>query len=272
MAATAYGPKFAQLLSHYVSCKENNSNGIAHSADVAVDLEQSLAALKGLENDGEDQDNEEDADTYRGLLEASVKSYVDLANEIHAQKTILEDMRRRLMDGEAIENGDLVGHFEHEFERAKQQWANKSEQEKYHVDEAYVEFKQKTWEQRYPNRPFSLTTEGGSPDHDDEEEGLAIISQHESLKCPLTQMIYEDPVTSQVCKHSYSSKAITQHIRMSQRTEPHGRAECPVAGCKHYVALIDLKHNKKLARAAARRRAQAENEEEEDEEEYTFMD
>ncbi len=36
-----------------------------------------------------------------------------------------------------------------------------------------------------------------------------------SLKCPITKVFYEDPVTSRTCKHSYSREAILAHI--SQR-------------------------------------------------------
>ena len=53
-----------------------------------------------------------------------------------------------------------------------------------------------------------------------EEEGdedLVVGQVDRSLKCPLTRVFLEDPVTSRVCKHSYSKSAIHQHIRQQER-------------------------------------------------------
>ena len=48
----------------------------------------------------------------------------------------------------------------------------------------------------------------------DEEESELVVGQvDKSLKCPITKTFFEDPVMSQVCKHSYSSAAILAHIR-----------------------------------------------------------
>ena len=55
----------------------------------------------------------------------------------------------------------------------------------------------------------------------EDEEGTEMDSQGDlvmgqvdkSLKCPITKAFLEDPVTSKVCKHSYSRAAIIAHIR-----------------------------------------------------------
>lgn len=106
--------------------------------------------------------------------------------------------------------------------------------------------------------------------------GALQLSETESyaLYAKLTspqQSILDDPVTSQVCRHSYSAKSIADHIKISERTNHSGRAECPVAGCLKYVKLSDLKANKSLARLAARKRAQA-GDTDEDSDEYTMME
>ncbi len=70
---------------------------------------------------------------------------------------------------------------------------------------------------------FSERVRGGDEEEEGEEEegggeGDLVVGQVDrSLKCPLTRVFLEDPVTSRVCKHSYSSAAIRAHIRQQQR-------------------------------------------------------
>ena len=52
-------------------------------------------------------------------------------------------------------------------------------------------------------------TQGG----EDEDEDIVLGQVQRSFKCPLTRKYLEDPVTSAVCKHSYSRVAILEHIR-----------------------------------------------------------
>ena len=54
-------------------------------------------------------------------------------------------------------------------------------------------------------------TQGG----EDEDEDIVLGQVQRSFKCPLTRKYLEDPVTSAVCKHSYSRAAILEHIRKS---------------------------------------------------------
>ena len=45
-------------------------------------------------------------------------------------------------------------------------------------------------------------------------DGDIVVEQvQQSLNCPLTKRLLEAPVTSKVCKHSYSYSAIIEHIR-----------------------------------------------------------
>ncbi|KAJ3148774.1 hypothetical protein HDU86_007329 [Geranomyces michiganensis] len=258
-AAAAYATKFDVLLDQYEICKQNNANGIVHSTEVAVDLENALAAL------GQTADAAGD-ESFAALLESSVTGYVDLNHEIDCQQQILRSMREALIAGQDLGDADLVTYFESQFASARKKWAERSNAQKYHNDPAYVEFKQKLWEERHPNRPFHLGSEQLSGDEaaEEDDEDFTIVSQIESYKCPLTQLYLDDPVTSKVCNHSFSSEAIKHHIKQSLQTQPHGRAECPVAGCKHYVSLSDLKPNKKLKKQTERRRAQVDEEGDDD--------
>ena len=58
-------------------------------------------------------------------------------------------------------------------------------------------------------------------EEEEEEEGegagdtsdLVVGQVDKSLKCPLTKAYLDDPVTSKVCRHSYSREAILSHIK-----------------------------------------------------------
>lgn len=59
---------------------------------------------------------------------------------------------------------------------------------------------------------------------EEEEEEMDVDSQGDlvmgqvdkSLKCPITKAFLEEPVTSKVCRHSYSKAAIIAHIRQQR--------------------------------------------------------
>eukprot|EP00546_Thalassionema_frauenfeldii_P004282 CAMPEP_0178910296 /NCGR_PEP_ID=MMETSP0786-20121207/9018_1 /TAXON_ID=186022 /ORGANISM="Thalassionema frauenfeldii, Strain CCMP 1798" /LENGTH=249 /DNA_ID=CAMNT_0020582531 /DNA_START=23 /DNA_END=768 /DNA_ORIENTATION=+ len=63
----------------------------------------------------------------------------------------------------------------------------------------------------------------------EEDAELEVIPTQttQSLKCPLTASLYEDPVKSRVCNHVYSRQALQQYMQSRRgRNVP-----CPVAGC-----------------------------------------
>lgn len=48
---------------------------------------------------------------------------------------------------------------------------------------------------------------------DNDRQDVVVGQVDKSLKCPLTKVYFEEPVTSKVCKHSYSRAAIIAHIK-----------------------------------------------------------
>ncbi|KAI8825080.1 zinc-finger of the MIZ type in Nse subunit-domain-containing protein [Fimicolochytrium jonesii] len=177
-----------------------------------------------------------------------------------------------LVNGDEGVDRDVVKTFKRMYEEKLTAWEALSDAEKYHKEEEYVEFKRKLWEKRFPNKPFRIdrdAPEEGDDGGDDDDLEIAIVGGNQNLLCPLTQSLLREPVTSQVCKHSYSREAIQQHIRIQSRGNQ--RAECPVAGCKHYIASRDLKQNKELARLVSRKEAQSRMEREVEDDEYVVM-
>ncbi|PYI14217.1 hypothetical protein BO99DRAFT_406859 [Aspergillus violaceofuscus CBS 115571] len=120
-------------------------------------------------------------------------------------------------------------------------------------------------------------------DEDASDEDIAISRERISLKCPLTLLPFQDPVTSTKCPHSFEREAITAMIAQSRTTAPDPRhasssghagrrarrvhcVKCPV--CEVVLTEFDLRSDpvllRRLKRAeAAQRREQEELEEEE---------
>ncbi|KAJ3010549.1 hypothetical protein HKX48_007334 [Thoreauomyces humboldtii] len=292
MSSAAYGPRIAALLSQYSHQSPNITNGISHSTDVAVDLEDSIAILRSRSSSSSSSQPQPDDPDLTLALEESIKSYVDMLQHVTIQQRILKDMATDVAAGRKVgedeEGGGvsegLADAFKNKFRAAVQEWAGKEDRQKYHGAEPYIAFKEKVWNARHPDMPFSiraaLAADEGEPAHqdeggqgnDDDDMELEIVSQHMSLQCPITTQTLEDPVTSQTCKHSYSRGAITEHIRHGEKHNPSRRAECPVAGCARYITLADLKPDKDLARLVRRKLAEEDEEAGREDEEYAVMD
>ncbi|KAJ5923275.1 hypothetical protein N7454_008520 [Penicillium verhagenii] len=108
--------------------------------------------------------------------------------------------------------------------------------------------------------------EPSAPDSDDD---IAIQREIISLKCPLTLLPYQDPVTSTKCPHSFEREAIHNMIARSNITiavRP-GRRErsvkCPV--CTTPLTAGDLQPDAALLRRVQRAKRLADQEAEEDE-------
>ncbi|KAI5292502.1 hypothetical protein KEM52_006308 [Ascosphaera acerosa] len=101
-------------------------------------------------------------------------------------------------------------------------------------------------------------------DDGDDDDDLAIQSEKISLTCPITLLLFTEPVTSKKCPHSFEKKAITDMIRQSpdSTTVQGARAKCtrcPV--CQVLLTLDDLVDDPVIARKVARQKEREEREE-----------
>ncbi|KAF8945576.1 hypothetical protein BGZ47_002415 [Haplosporangium gracile] len=112
------------------------------------------------------------------------------------------------------------------------------------------DFRTKVWEVHHNTSAVPISGFGnGGEDEEDEDMEIMVTGNGnnlQSLKCPLTTQFLEDPVTSAVCKHSFSSAAIRAMIKSRHHSV------CPVHGCNRPIALENLQPNKALARKVAR--------------------
>lgn len=95
---------------------------------------------------------------------------------------------------------------------------------------------------------------------DDEDSDLEIAQEKQSYQCPLTMKMFETPVTSTVCPHSYEKSAIEHYLKSSG-----GKAGCPVTGCSQTLTLAELKPDPVLKRDVKRATAIAQRVRQEEE-------
>ncbi|KAF5389208.1 hypothetical protein D9757_003477 [Collybiopsis confluens] len=86
-----------------------------------------------------------------------------------------------------------------------------------------------------------LPKENGDDSDDDEDLEIGAVTQ--DYKCPLTLRPLENPVTSNVCGHSFSRDALHEYFVNSR-----GSKDCPASGCSEKFSISDCKVNKELAR------------------------
>lgn len=89
-------------------------------------------------------------------------------------------------------------------------------------------------------------------------DDIQLVSQKETFKCPITQVLLVDPVKSTKCGHVYSKKAILDLMGRNKSTE------CPKAACPFIITEADLKVDNKIVRlvASEKRRLNLEQEHE----------
>ncbi|CAG8575621.1 7896_t:CDS:2 [Diversispora eburnea] len=215
------GKEFDSLYREFNEMLHFVVRGITFATETAADLEEA--------NEKEEVAN----------LEGIVRKYVDMENNLNIQREAIDELRTRMNAGNKV---DLVETFESLHESSFQEYENSTENEKYFQNEYYIEFRQKIWEVNHPDE--AMPTLDGNDDDD-----IVMGQQKESLFCPITTLLFEEPVTGKVCKHTYSKDAILQLIRRNRNA-----VVCPVAGCDKHIMEHDLLPNKRIERKVARYR------------------
>ncbi|CAG8510851.1 9781_t:CDS:10 [Funneliformis mosseae] len=212
--------------------------GINYAADSAVDLEQA--------------DEEEEVQQ----LDETVRNMIDIENKLALQKDVLERIQVRVNAGRKFD--DVVIIYEQECEKAFRDYSHSSEEDKYFKNENYNDFRQKIWEVKHENEPMP-------PMNQNEDDDLVVGPQKESLHCPITTLLLDNPVTSELCKHTFSKDAIMQLMSRNGNV-----ISCPIPGCDKQIMEHNLKENKRLVRKVVEHVKMMENEM--DDIEYTNID
>ena len=98
---------------------------------------------------------------------------------------------------------------------------------------------------------------GGDDDDDDDDDDLEIVRNKDdvhALKCPITGMLYENPVRNKVCAHVYDRAGLAQLLGMRKTT-------CPVPGCSNRsLSLAQVEEDEQMKLKVKRHRAREEAE------------
>ncbi|KAI1131106.1 zinc-finger of the MIZ type in Nse subunit-domain-containing protein [Nemania abortiva] len=186
-----------------------------------------------------------------------------------------EEREARAKNGAKNENEDAVMEnpqpmilgplriLKNEQKKATDDYATRSLEQRYAVDNDYIGFKRLWWDAVHSvdgkplpdaSRWFAGNDAGGDEEEEDQEEDLILAEEHVSIYCPLTMVIMEEPYTNSVCKHTFNRPAIVQFLR----SQPGHRAKCPQTGCNKEISITDFYDDQVMLRKI--RRAQAEKE------------
>ncbi|KAJ2966961.1 hypothetical protein NUW58_g10544 [Xylaria curta] len=221
-------------------------SAVRHVIDLRVELEDGRGAIQNTLRKVEDEsENAANKDRENGENEAENED-ADL---------VMGNTRHGIQGPLRI--------LKHEREIAAADYATRSLEERYAVNNDYIGFKRLWWDAVHSvdgkplpdaSRWFPRNTVAGDDDEDEEEEELVIAEEHLSIYCPLSMVVMEEPYTSSACKHTFNKQAIVQFLR----GQPGHRAKCPQVGCGKEISIKDFYDDQVMLRKI--KRAQAENE------------
>ncbi|KAA1477547.1 hypothetical protein DENSPDRAFT_844708 [Dentipellis sp. KUC8613] len=189
-------------------------------------------------------------------LDLLMREVVDIDIEFTHHSKTLKYLQQRIHGDEEIKN--LVELYKEGVQERTQKYKKKTTRQRYAKNDQYVAFKQGIYEVQNPDKAMPPVIEllpkenGDASDDDDDEVQVGGVTQ--DLKCPITLTVLIDPVTCEICNHSFSAEAIKTMLGINKFT----KKRCPAAGCNKMISLNDCKADKELARKVkvAQRRAQ----------------
>ncbi|WQF83778.1 Putative E3 SUMO-protein ligase Nse2 (Mms21) [Colletotrichum destructivum] len=111
--------------------------------------------------------------------------------------------------------------------------------------------------------PANTGDEPGAQAADQSDEDIVIAGEVRDYRCPLSMQLFENPVSNNVCSHTYEKQWIVDMLRKA----PNERVQCPVSGCSRELGLDDLYDDpvilRKMKRALEEQRRLDEEEAEE---------
>ncbi|KAF9935372.1 hypothetical protein FBU30_003162 [Linnemannia zychae] len=209
-------------------------------------------------------------------MEDALLSIKEMQYQMEAEKLALERLSSFVAAGAELPvRGNLQDSYEHILRDEIKHIQARRKQETIAtvgMNQVLQEFRAKIWEVHHSSAAIPRSAAYGRYDGDEDDDDMEIMvtgdgNSVQSLKCPLTTNFLEDPVTSAMCKHSFSSAAIRALIQ----ARPH-HSVCPVHGCNRPITLEMLQPNKALARKVARQIMIQEEMSQVTEDEYTTVE
>ncbi|KAI8075656.1 zinc-finger of the MIZ type in Nse subunit-domain-containing protein [Thamnidium elegans] len=175
-------------------------------------------------------------------MDVNFKELMDLDNRVRNQTLTMRALADRIMSGEKIK--DIMVPYEQVQKSFEDEWNNN--EKRYNASEKYSAFRQNIWNIHHPDEIMPSLDEN-------EDDDIVMGSTKISLRCPLTTAWLQDPVTSNLCKHTFSRAAITDLLRQSGGSVP-----CPIPGCNKRIIPLCLIADDIMAERVRRARARDE--------------
>ncbi|KAM3582529.1 E3 SUMO-protein ligase NSE2 [Umbelopsis sp. WA50703] len=162
--------KLTLLLDNNEKISQNIQLGMQLATDAACDAEE-----HNLQNE---------VSNLEGVLEMCININAQFAQ----QEDSLKQLNTSILEGHRIKN--MVEYCDAHRKELEQQSASQAlKRPKYKEHEAYADFKQRIWDVNHKDEEMPSS---GEEDGDDD---IVIGRAKVSLKCPLTTVLFEDPVT-----------------------------------------------------------------------------
>ncbi|KAJ7095970.1 hypothetical protein B0H15DRAFT_946513 [Mycena belliarum] len=197
-------------------------------------------------------------------LDRVMKSLLDTQALMTGHSTVLSDIIQRVARGDDLTKAS--DEYTRLVDAMNAEYKSKTTRQRYAKSDQYITFKEAIYEVDHPGSAMPPITdyiprEDGDESDDDDDVVMGGVTQE--YKCPLMMTLLKDPLTSSVCKHSFSGDAIREMFANKR-----GPQKCPAAGCSKSFTLADCKPNPDLARKVkAFERRQARVQEDSDAEE-----
>ena len=226
----------------------------------SIAINGSVEASLRNDDDPNDPQNEqmnlllkEQRDQLKSLTEGHVSSMRYIDAFMNATRSIKDDAVRDARDVAQDNSADANANADADADTGTNTEApdyesilqTKLELEKHSIEKEYIDLHDEEMPRKirqYLNEKEVISTTNNHNNHnnnnnniqnnDDDDDIEIEINQNQtqnesSYKCPLTGMIFQNPVRNKVCHHTYDQHAIHQHIvKMRKR-------DCPVMGCSN---------------------------------------
>ncbi|KAG5715203.1 E3 SUMO-protein ligase nse2 [Termitomyces sp. T112] len=190
-------------------------------------------------------DHSEGKEVEQGLAELDklMRGLIDISAEMQAHEKVLEDLAQQIGQGEVLE--DFIHHYMSGVKERKKKYDKMTSRQKYAKSQEYARFRNNIYEVQHPDTAIPPITEflpKEDGDDSDEDDDLEMGGISQNYNCPITLTLLVDPVTSDVCQHSFSKAAIFQSFRGTEAIK------CPASGCTKRFTRANLKPDKDLAK------------------------
>ncbi|KAF8964213.1 hypothetical protein BDZ97DRAFT_1904521 [Flammula alnicola] len=214
---------------------ESMANQIGQQSSIYKDVAAAMAEA-----------GETDTNSSKDLqaLDRDMKDFLDVCAEMTLHAQSLDAMHQLIARGEPVANPQEL--YEDNLKQRMEEYAGKTSRQKYARDQRYNEFQSGIWEVHHPNEPMPPLTEfipevyGDDSDDDDEVE---MGGATQNYNCPITLTPLVNPVTSRICKHSFSKDSILGYCQITSKVY-----KCPATGCNKSFKLSDCVADPELAK------------------------